>query len=228
MDSQLKIYFRRRFPCTLILKAWWVGIWDSLFPVRTTYSQTGEDRMVLDLIAQLGIESRTYIDVGANHPSRLSNTYQLYREGYTGVVIEPNRGLMRIHRLLRPRDLHLAIGCGDRPAVLSFKHADSHVLSGFESEGLKASVFKNTEFIPVLPLDMVMAELDIPEIAVLSIDVEGFDFQVVLGAGETLKKTRIVVIEGDEADTKLMMTFEEAGFKLGEKTKHNLFFVKSS
>jgi hypothetical protein len=39
--------------------------------------------------------------------------------------------------MIRPNDLHLGIGCGDKAAALSFQHATSHVLSGFQSEGLK-------------------------------------------------------------------------------------------
>jgi FkbM family methyltransferase len=225
MRKKIKNHLRKVFPSTLIIKALFVGWRDSISAVRDSYSQTGEDRMVLDLLKKMGITTGRYIDVGANHPSKLSNTYRLYREGFTGIVVEPNRSLLRLHRIFRPNDLHLGIGCGERAACLSFQHATSHVLSGFQSEGLKASDFRGTELIPVLPLDIIMQEIDFQEITVLSIDVEGFDLQVVLGAGETLKKTRIVVIEGEESDAALMKAFDTAGFKLEVKTKHNLIFV---
>lgn len=227
MKKLTKSYFRKKFPITLILKAWFVACKDSFSAVSDTYSQTGEDRILMGLFKERGITNGRYIDVGANHPSRLSNTYLLYREGFTGIVVEPNRSLMRLHRTFRPNDLHLGIGCGDKPAVLSFQHATSHVLSGFQSEGLKASDFKGTELIPVLPLDQVMQEVDFAEIAVLSIDVEGFDMQVVLGASETLKRTRFVVIEGSDSDTALMELFAKAGFALNRKTQHNLIFERA-
>lgn len=141
-------------------------------------------------------------------------------------MIEPNRSLSRLHRLVRPNDLHLGIGCGDKAAVLSFQHATSHVLSGFQSEGLKANSFRGTELIPVLPLDLITAALPDEDFVFLSIDVEGFDLQVVLGATETLKRTRFVVIEGSETDVEMMEVFAKANFTLIEKTKHNLIFER--
>jgi FkbM family methyltransferase len=227
MKRSFKSYLRQTFPGTRILKAWLVAWKDSLSSVRDSYSQTGEDRMLLELFGKKGITKGRYIDVGANHPTKLSNTYRLYREGFTGIVVEPNRSLLRLHRLIRPYDLHLGIGCGDKAAALSFQHATSHVLSGFQSDGLKTESFRGTELIPVLPLDLIMASIPDEEIAVLSIDVEGFDLQVVLGATETLKRTRFVVIEGSESDAEMMEVFAKANFTLIEKTKHNLIFERN-
>lgn len=228
MKKRIKSCLRKAFPSTRILKAWLVAWKDSISPVRDTYSQTGEDRMLLELFKKKHITKGRYIDVGANHPTKLSNTYRLYREGFTGIVVEPNRSLLRLHRMVRPNDLHLGIGCGDQAAALSFQHATSHVLSGFQSEGLKASSFRGTELIPVLPLDLITASIPDEEFAVLSIDVEGFDLQVVLGATETLKRTRFVVIEGSESDTKLMDAFTNANFRLIDKTKHNLILERQA
>lgn len=46
------------------------------------YSQTGEDIIVRNLLKlELGIEKVRYIDVGANDPRFLNNTYLLYLEG---------------------------------------------------------------------------------------------------------------------------------------------------
>ena len=226
MKKSIKSVIRTRFPSTRIVKSWLVAWKDSLSSVSATYSQTGEDRLLSDLFQKRGITSGRYIDVGANHPTKLSNTYRLYREGFTGIVVEPNRSLLRLHRMIRPKDLHLGIGCGDKAAVLSFQHATSHVLSGFESDGLKTESFRGAELIPVLPLDLVMESIPDKEFIVLSIDVEGFDLQVVLGAPETLKRTRFVVIEGYESDSKMMDVFTKSGFELIDKTKHNLVFER--
>ncbi|MBK1827817.1 FkbM family methyltransferase [Haloferula rosea] len=221
MITKLKIFLRDRFPVTRLLKSWWVAAIDSLFGVRESYAQTGEDRIISRILGEDNIESSFYIDVGANHPTKLSNTYRLYREGFSGLIIEPNRKLVLLHRIFRSRDIQLAIGCGDETKVLEFQHATSHVLSGFQSEGLKAKDFSGTELMPVLPLDLIVQGLDVEEIAVLSIDVEGFDLQVVKGAAETLAKTRIVVVEHDEEDHELIPLIEQAGFKLVEQTRHN-------
>lgn len=119
------------------------------------------------------------------------------------------------------------MGCGETADVLAFRHAASHVLSGFDNDALKTDDFLSSEYLPVLPLDMVLRNMD-KEIAVLSIDVEGFDFQVAKGAVHTLEKTRIVVIEGGESDEVMVDWFRSRGFRLGNKTAHNLIFLRES
>lgn len=226
MKHKLKYAIRQRFPFTVAIKSWLNGFFDTRGQEKPSYSQTGEDKLVLELIKTMGIESKTYLDVGANQPTKLNNTYLLYRHGYRGVVIEPNRILLALHRRFRPGDVHLGVGCGETTDVLAFRHATSHVLSGFDNDALKTEDFLSSEYMPVLPLDLILSNMDIKEIALLSIDVEGFDFQVAKGAVETLKKTRIVVIEGGDSDDEVIEWFAAAGFTLKDRTPHNLVFVR--
>lgn len=46
-----------------------------------TYSQFGEDLVVANIFALLGVKRPTYLDVGANHPLKGSNTALLYARG---------------------------------------------------------------------------------------------------------------------------------------------------
>ena len=48
-----------------------------------------------------------YIDVGAHHPIRFSNTLSLYNRGWSGINIEPNNEVINSFKKLRPRDLNL-------------------------------------------------------------------------------------------------------------------------
>jgi hypothetical protein len=73
MKYRLKSAIRSRFPATLIIKAWLVAWKDSLSAVSDSYSQTGEDSMLLELFRKKGVTKGRYIDVGANHPTKLSN-----------------------------------------------------------------------------------------------------------------------------------------------------------
>jgi hypothetical protein len=61
-------------------------IQNSLYPhSRVSYSQNGEDLIIRDLFFRLGIRQPTYLDIGANEPFFISNTYLLYSKGSTGV-----------------------------------------------------------------------------------------------------------------------------------------------
>jgi hypothetical protein len=65
----------------------------------------------------------------------------MYRNGFSGMIIEPNQSLLRLHRIFRKRDMQLGMGCGDDAGLLKFQHATSHVLSGFQNDDLKTSDF---------------------------------------------------------------------------------------
>jgi hypothetical protein len=61
-----------------------------------SYSAAGEDRIVLawlEMGYRLDIRNVRYLDVGANDPSVLSNTFLLYQLGASGVLVEPDPDL---------------------------------------------------------------------------------------------------------------------------------------
>jgi FkbM family methyltransferase len=225
--NALLVRFPRVTAWLVYIKAWLVAFMHFAAPVRLSYSQAGEDRLVEDILGDLAFRDQIYVDVGANHPTRLSNSYRFYRRGWRGVTIEPNRGLLLLHAWVRPADVRLAIGCGSVPDVLKFCHANSHVLSGFENPGSKATGILGGEWMPVLPLDVVLEGVGVQPIFLLSIDVEGFDLEVARGAVRSLARTRVVVIEGATEDAALMGFFREQGFEMVASTVHNLIFHKN-
>ena len=78
--------------------------WFDIYAKRS-YSQEGED-MLLDRF----LEDRSvgfYVDVGAHHPKRFSNTYRLYCRGWRGLNIDANPGSMTLFQKLRPRDINV-------------------------------------------------------------------------------------------------------------------------
>jgi hypothetical protein len=74
-------------------------LWQIKGTLRGTYSQHGEDRLILDYFKKLGRPTGTYVDVGANYPIKISNTYLLYRSGWRGLTVEPIPRLSRRHHV---------------------------------------------------------------------------------------------------------------------------------
>jgi hypothetical protein len=84
------------------------AIWDQWS--KHSWSQEGED-----LILQRIFEGQTtgfYIDVGAHHPRRFSNTFSFYRLGWQGLNIDAMPGSMVAFEKDRPPDINLEIGIG--------------------------------------------------------------------------------------------------------------------
>src|SRR5262249_61369369 len=78
-----------------------------------SFSQCGEDLVVAFTMGYLGMGPHiTYLDVGANDPVNLNNTYYFYRRGHCGVLVEPNGALCRSLRDRRRGDTVLEAGIG--------------------------------------------------------------------------------------------------------------------
>ena len=80
-----------------------------------TYSQTGEDQIVELFIEAKGIKEFTYLDIGANHPTRFNNTYKFYEQGFRGVCVEADYLIFETLSKKRKGDVCLNIGIGPEP-----------------------------------------------------------------------------------------------------------------
>jgi FkbM family methyltransferase len=171
---------------------------DALRSTRRSYSEHQEDAWVLEELRKLDLRGGVYVEVGANHPTRISNTYLLYRHGLRGVVIEPDAALLRLHRRVRPGDIAVGVGCGRAASLGRFHVLSRHVLSSFSEEHLAAYAgtrLRRVDYVPILPLDTVMAAIAHEWIYFLSIDTEGFDDEVLAGAPQTLERTLFLCVE---------------------------------
>jgi FkbM family methyltransferase len=71
-----------------------------------TYSQFGEDLALKWLFED--VTNGFYVDVGAYHPKKFSNTYYFYKRGWSGINIDPTPGVIEQFTKTRPRDINLA------------------------------------------------------------------------------------------------------------------------
>lgn len=67
-----------------------------------SFSFEGEDKIFIELMMQSGIKTGTYLDIGAYHPWKGSNTFMLYLWGWSGTCVDINKKWL--FRLLRHRD----------------------------------------------------------------------------------------------------------------------------
>lgn len=93
-----------------------------------SYAQAGED-LLLDylLTRKLRIDRPRYLDIGAHHPTWLSNTYRFYRRGCRGVCVEPDPELFARLRRGRPGDVCLNACIATSPNAAS--EADFHLMA---------------------------------------------------------------------------------------------------
>lgn len=227
MFSTIYLYIANNFPSLGKPKRYFLAYLAKYLKIQDSYAQIGDDKIAIDLLKEKVLNRPIfYIDVGANHPSRLSNTYRMYREGAAGVTIDPNDELMRLHQLIRPRDIQLSIGCGRNIELLKFYYSTTPVLSSF-SESQVENLWR-ASYLPVFTLDKICADLKITAVDFLSIDVEGLDIEVLEGANEILLRTYLICIEAssEEGEMKIIKYMNLKNFELKIKNKWNLFFIR--
>lgn len=174
---------------------------------RQSWSQHGEDTIIVKELKPY-IANGFYVDVGANHPAKLSNTYRLYCMGMRGICIEPNDIFCRMHTRYRPGDIVLCTAIGPEPGLSKFYEMSYHALSTFsekecyrlKEQGMK--IIRET-FKPIFPLDMIIERcrpLRGDVFALLSIDTEGWD-DIVLRSNDWERfRPRMVVVEHNSED----------------------------
>ena len=215
-----------------------VGLLDVFFDIYSTksYSQEGED-MILRRI----FEDRKhgfYVDVGAHHPRRFSNTQFFYRRGWHGINIEPRPDALRAFRSDRRRDINLQLGVSDRSGKLTYYCLDEPALNTFDRELLRQRL-ANTPYKLVKTIDVSVNRLDdilrkyLPaaqKIDFLSIDVEGLDLLVLKSNDWQAYRPEFVLVEALNSSLEqalggsVFQFMKSQGYELFSKTFNTLIF----
>ncbi len=165
------------------------------------YAQHGEDGVLAGLFE--GEPPGFYVDVGAHHPTRLSNTANLYRAGWHGLDVDARPGTARLFQQYRPRDKALEVGVGGKAGTLPFFIFADDALNTFSADWAKMQAETNgRKIVRVVDVPvMTLAELlnaYVPasqRIDLMSVDVEGLDLEVLQSNDWERFRPRVVVAE---------------------------------
>ena len=150
-----------------------------------TYSQFGEDLILLNVFHKLGISKGKYFDIGAHHPHNISNTALLYERGWRGLCVEANRNLIEAFKIHRPEDLLMNVGVGLNAGKAELFMIDDYsgrnsmdfrVLSDFVDKYPQFRI-ANAQEIDVITLEYLYMINGVPDL--LCIDIEGLDYDVI-------------------------------------------------
>lgn len=153
---------------------------------KTSYSQCGEDIIIRYIFQHIGIKKPTYLDIGAHHPFIISNTALLYKNGSTGVCVEPDSTLFKIIKKYRKKDICLNIGVGldTKKKDADFYVMSAKVLNTFSKEEAERFVkdegqkIESIQKIPTISINQIISENFKDKPNFISIDIEGWDFEV--------------------------------------------------
>jgi FkbM family methyltransferase len=151
---------------------------------RISYSQSGEDLIIDQIFMTLGRKQITYLDLGANHPTRFSNTYLFYQRGNSGVCVEPDPLLQPLFKKWRSRDTLLTCGVGMEEGEAEFYIMTTNTLNTFSKEeaeryqGYGTQKIEKVIKLPLKPVNWMLDEYFEKSPNLISLDIEGLDFQI--------------------------------------------------
>lgn len=204
---------------------------------RVAFSQEGED-----LILARFFEGQTkgfYVDIGAHHPQRFSNTYFFYLRSWRGINIDAMPNSMSFFNHVRQGDTNIEAAISDSSDILTYYIFDEPALNGFVEE-ISINYESNSNFRIVDRKEIKVQRLSeildryLPEgqqIDFMSIDVEGIDHQVLLSNDWSKYKPNVILVEElfilleDLPQQSKTFTFlREQGYRLFARSLNTSFY----
>ena len=218
------------------LKTWLTG--DPALKPNLCYGQDGED-----LILNRLLEGKTvgfFVDVGAHHPVRFSNTYFFYRRGWHGINIDAMPGSMEKFRRNRPRDINIESGVAGKRGSLAYYSFNEPALNTFDAHEAKLKNKPPYQLIETVAVKVDRLENILDEylpagqqIDFLNVDVEGKDEEVLRSNDWTRFRPRFILAETLRIDMlnlnscPIVQFLQTVGYSPVSKAYNTSFFVRA-
>jgi len=216
-----------------------INDWDNY--VNLSFSQEGEDLILSRLIGDK--KNGFYIDIGAHHPYRFSNTFKFYLKGWRGINIDPLPGSMILFNKYRPNDINIEVAINNfeeneqyyfmfaEPALNTMNEdvAVSRMNSIPEDKIINKILVKSYKLETLLD-KYLSAEA---EIDFITIDVEGMDFDVIKSNNWNRYRPKYLIIESirstiiDDLQSDVSIYLNIRGYDLTAKTANSLIYIRS-
>ena len=167
---------------------------------KKSYSQEGEDMLLERFLEHK--RCGFYVDVGAHHPTRFSNTYRLYLKGWRGLNIDANPGSMAIFQRVRPRDINVEAAVSSARQEMTYYVFDEPALNTLDRDlalhrvGGTSSIIREVNIVTE-PLSQLLDQYVPANTAIdlLTIDVEGLDYDVLRSNDWTRYSPELILVE---------------------------------
>jgi len=207
---------------------------------KQSYAQEGED-ILIDRILN-NQKQGFFIDVGAHHPMRFSNTYYFYRKGWRGINIDAMPGSMKLFQEHRPEDINIEAAISRDPSPLVYYRFNEPALNTFikeeaeKKDGLATYRIEEKITIQTTTLSSIIDQY-LPkgkEVDFLTIDVEGLDLEVLQSNDWSRVKPRLIIVEDLSRELNLILEnsatrqfLEQQGYRLFSKLYNTCMYLRN-
>ena len=172
--------------------------------IGTLFSQDGQDLYILPiLLDQLKRDNNNWvIDVGANHPIKYSNTVLF--EKYFGcktIAIEPLREFESIWAEQRPKAEFICVAAGSSKGEIQINvPIQGDMMFASVNGGTNKNFHTGSYEVRTIQVDTItniLKNRGIRDVLLLSIDVEGFEIEVLKGIDFSTTSFQVIVCENN-------------------------------
>jgi FkbM family methyltransferase len=199
-------WFKHKYKKTKIISEYFSEM------VRGFYSQKGQDAFLYSEFYELinsGKISKTFVDIGCNHPINFSNSYFFEKHlGFECIAVDPLMTYKSHWAETRPKAklFNVALGATkgkmdlftmeDDSMASQVQDPDMFSTLSADNSKLRSGKWKTLE-VPVLTAQELFDSGRVSEIGIVSIDVEGFEIDVLKGIDFSRTKVQIAIVENN-------------------------------
>jgi hypothetical protein len=211
-----------------------------------SYSQYGEDTLINEFLSSKTFLNRSnfYVDIGAYHPSRFSNTKLLHILGWRGINVDPNPDSIKLFQECRPADINLNMGIASKTAQADLYCFQEGALNTFDKESAEVLSRMGCPYLGSRKVSLMnineLLDTYLPEdvkkygIGFLDIDCEGLDAEIIEVFDIVKYNPLILAIEAQNFDfmePHSNVIFQKVipyGYVLGAYLQNTLLFWKKN
>jgi FkbM family methyltransferase len=188
-----------------------------------SWSQFGEDLLVWEMFGRA--REGAFVEIGAHHPTHISQTYLLETQGWHGVLVEPQPRLAALLRESRPRSkvFEYAVVAPGRDsqaylAIPSPSGASAYVTFEAPSTG-------RFERVKTATLDWILEQAGLAKVDYLSIDIENQELDALRGFNLEKYHPALILIEDHLLKLDKHRFLVRHGYRLVDRIGYNQWYV---
>ena len=200
------------------------------------YSQFGEDIIIQKYLQE---NKGFYLDIGSGDPVRGSNTFFLYKKGWSGILIDPLTRNIFSSKIIRRKDKIIQGLVGATNKSYPFYEMYPYEYSTTNNEivkdlinSRKAKLVKKVQ-IDTFSVSELKLDINLSQPSLLSIDCEGLDLEVLKTID--LKTTNFRVICAEDVNfnpvsktSEINQYLNENGYEIVDRAGPSSIYIKST
>ena len=207
------------------------------------FSQEGED-LVIDRILKfknIKYKDLFFLDIGAGHPIKYSNTFYFYIRGSKGISIDAFNKNIKLHKVFRPKDISLNLLLGKKSEIKDYYVFNQSELNTISKKRLEELKKYNISPLFSEKVDQFDSSLFFKEnikdyinnINFFTIDIEGAEVDVLNSINWEVFKPEIICVEmlslnfDDIFEHEVYKILKSKGYNIYSKLVNSVIWLKN-